>query len=139
MPDHAFWMDRARQRAEEARLAGNAAVGSVIVSADGVLLAEAREAVVESNDPAAHAEIEAIRAACRALGHRNLRGCTLYTNAEPCLLCSHAIRETGIARVVIGEPVAGIGGVTSAFPILTTTAIPDFGTPPQIVWITGPT
>lgn len=138
MADDEQWMRRARQRAREAGRGGNAPVGCVIVSAGGTLVAEAGEAVIARNDPAAHAEIEAIRAACALVGHRDLRGCTLYTNVEPCILCSYAIRDTGIARVVIGEPVEGIGGATSRFPILTTTEIADFGEPPEIVWLPDP-
>ncbi len=60
--------------------------GAVIVK-DGVVIAAAANQVTATNDPTAHAEITAIRAACKALGTFNLEGCELYTSCEPCPMC----------------------------------------------------
>lgn len=98
------------------------------------LIAEAAERVHTDQDVTAHAELLAIRHACQVLGTTNLSGCTLYTNVEPCWMCAFAIRETQISRVVIDKPIEGIGGVTSRYPILTDSEVPDWGTPPTIVW-----
>ena len=64
--------------------------GAVIVK-DGVVIARAANAVVASNDPTAHAEVQAIRAACAALGTFQLDGCDLYASCEPCPMCLGAI------------------------------------------------
>jgi len=131
----ARWMRRCLEVAEEARTGGDAPVGAVIVRNDE-LIAEAFEAVVSRQDGTAHAEMIAIRRACRALGTMDLSGSTLYTNVEPCWMCSFAIRETGIGQVVIGVPVEDIGGVTSRYPILSDSGVADWGPPPKITWQT---
>lgn len=89
-------------------------------------------------DPAGHAEILALQAACRSLGSLDLAGSTLYTNVEPCFMCSHAIRECGIAKVVILQPFEGMGGVTSIHPILTDDRLPYRWPPPRCAWATDP-
>ncbi len=63
--------------------------GAVIVK-DGVVIAAEANKVTASNDPTAHAEITAIRAACQALGSFSLEGCELYTSCEPCPMCMAA-------------------------------------------------
>ena len=126
-------MRRCLQLAEMAGRAGDAPVGAVIVR-DGVILAEAFEQVRSPLDVAGHAEILAIRQACRELGSINLEGCTLCTNVEPCWMCSFAIRETGISRVVIGRPVTDVGGATSRYPLLTDPEIDGWGAPPTVEW-----
>jgi tRNA(Arg) A34 adenosine deaminase TadA len=62
-----------------------------VVAQDGVILGEGFNQVTTTNDPTAHAEIVAIRAACRALGRFDLRGCEIYTSCEPCPMCLGAI------------------------------------------------
>jgi tRNA(adenine34) deaminase len=108
-------------------------VGAVIVR-EGALLAEAWEQVKAGLDVAGHAELIAIRLACQALGTMDLTGCTLYTNLEPCWMCSFAIRETSISQVVIGAPVPDIGGATSPHPILSDVGIHGWRTPPTLFW-----
>jgi tRNA(adenine34) deaminase len=127
------WMRRCEQLAQAAATAGEATVGSVITTRDGVWIADGQENVNATWDVTGHAEVEAIRAACRTLKTRDLSDCILYTTTEPCLLCSYAIRETGIASVVIGEWVEEIGGVTSEYPILVASVNPDWSPPPTIV------
>ena len=62
----------------------------------------------------------------------DLSGCTLYTNVEPCVLCSYAIRKSRIDRVVIGIPAGALGGLSSSYPILRDADISSFGAPPAI-------
>src|ERR1044072_2101015 len=88
---------------------GEEPVGSVLVIG-GEINAEGVEAVKQNQDPTAHAEIEAIRAACAKLNTLDLSGATLYTNVEPCVMCAYAIRQTGIACVVFGARTARAGG-----------------------------
>jgi len=64
--------------------------GAVVVK-DGVVIAQASNAVVANRDPTAHAEVEAIRAACATLGSFQLDGCDLYASCEPCPMCLGAI------------------------------------------------
>jgi guanine deaminase len=72
--------------------------GTVIVQ-DGKIIGEGRNRVVAENDPTWHGEIEAIRAACKAVGSFKLENATLYTSAEPCPMCMAASYWAGIARV----------------------------------------
>lgn len=64
--------------------------GAVVVK-DGVVIAKAGNAVVANNDPTAHAEVQAIRAACAALASFQLDGCDIYASCEPCPMCMGAI------------------------------------------------
>ena len=64
--------------------------GAVVVK-DGVVIATAANAVVANNDPTAHAEVQAIRAACTGLGSFQLDGCDVYASCEPCPMCLGAI------------------------------------------------
>jgi guanine deaminase len=64
--------------------------GAVVVK-DGVVIAQAHNAVIANNDPTAHAEVQAIRAACATLSSFQLDGCDLYASCEPCPMCLGAI------------------------------------------------
>jgi guanine deaminase len=72
--------------------------GSVVVK-DGRIVGEGRNDVLATNDPTAHAEIVAIRAAARRLGTFDLAGCEIYTSCEPCPMCLGAILWARIARL----------------------------------------
>ncbi|MEX3606622.1 MAG: tRNA adenosine(34) deaminase TadA [Burkholderia sp.] len=103
--------------AEEARAAGEAPVGAVIVRGDEVI-ARGFNHPIGGHDPSAHAEIAALRAAAQALGNYRLTGCELYVTLEPCLMCSGAIMYARIARVVYGAPdpkTGTCGSVINAF------------------------
>ena len=79
--------------------------GAVVVK-DGEIIAEGVNAVTSTNDPTAHAEIAAIRAACAELGIFELRGCELYSSCEPCPMCLGAIYWARLARVYFGSTAA---------------------------------
>ena len=128
----AIWMRRASELAERAHAAGNTAVGALIVL-NGQVIAEAEEQTPAGPRPFAHAEllaVEAVFTQFRGL----LRSATLYSTAEPCVLCAFAIREAQIGRVVIGREAGEIGSVRSRFPVLTADWVPRWGAPPEIVW-----
>jgi guanine deaminase len=76
--------------------------GAVIVK-DGAMLAEAANRVTLTNDPTAHAEVLAIREACRKLGFFELKDCELYTSCEPCPMCLGAIYWARLSRVYFGS------------------------------------
>ncbi len=88
-------MRRALDLAAEAAAAGEVPVGAV-VTRQGTIVAEARNAMRGSVDPTAHAEMVAIRAAALALGQPRLDGCILWVTLEPCAMCAAAI---GLARI----------------------------------------
>lgn len=98
----------------EARLAagrGEVPVGAVIVSPEGHVVAVAGNRTRELSDPTAHAEVLAIRAACRALGSERLSGHDLYVTLEPCAMCAAAISFARIRRVYYGAGDPKGGGV----------------------------
>jgi tRNA(adenine34) deaminase len=125
------YMERCIELAQQAREAGETAVGSLLVR-DGQILGEGAESTRANLDPAAHAEIEAIREACRSVGALDLSGCTLYSTVEPCLLCGYAIRVTRIGRVVIGTSAGEVGAVGSAHAFLGDSTFKRWGAPPTI-------
>jgi tRNA(adenine34) deaminase len=83
-------MRRALDLAREAAAAGEVPVGAVVTLGDDII-AETRNAMRGSNDPTAHAEMEAIRAAAASLGASRLDDCTLWVTLEPCAMCAAAI------------------------------------------------
>ena len=75
--------------------------GAVIVK-DGRIIGEGANSVTATNDPTAHAEVNAIRAACNALNVFSLRGCILYTSCEPCPMCLSAAYWARISAIYFG-------------------------------------
>jgi tRNA(Arg) A34 adenosine deaminase TadA len=97
------FMARAIQLAvENVRSAQGGPFGAVIVK-DGNIIAESANQVTLTDDPTAHAEVLAIRGACRKLGRFELKGCELYTSCEPCPMCLGAIYWTRLSRVYFGS------------------------------------
>jgi tRNA(adenine34) deaminase len=111
------WMQRALVLADKAAAAGEVPVGAVLVR-DGAELAVGWNAPVGSNDPTAHAEVMALRAAAAAAGNYRLPGSTLYATMEPCPMCAGAIVQARVARVVYGARDERWGAVESVFEIL---------------------
>jgi tRNA(adenine34) deaminase len=98
----------------QARLAagcGEVPIGAVIVDAGGHVLAAAHNLVETLNDPTAHAEMLAIRAAAQVLGNARLGDCDLYVTLEPCAMCAQAISLARIRRLYFGAYDAKGGGV----------------------------
>ena len=106
--DDERWMRAALALAERAGARGEVPVGAVVVR-DGALLGAGHNRPIGSNDPTAHAEIVALRAAASAVGNYRLPGANLYVTVEPCLMCAGALVHARIARLVFGalEPKAG--------------------------------
>jgi tRNA(adenine34) deaminase len=125
-------MRRCLELGRAALEAGETPVGALVLSGD-VILGEGREETRSLLDPSAHAEVQAIRAACRTLGSADLSGCTLYTTAEPCVLCAYVLRRVGVSRVVYGIPAGQAGGVTSRYAILADSELTGWPAPPEIV------
>ncbi|HQN93366.1 MAG TPA: nucleoside deaminase [Prolixibacteraceae bacterium] len=89
MSENVF-MSRAISLAKKNVLAGGGPFGAIIVK-DGHIIAEGVNQVTLRNDPTAHAEVQAIREACRVLCTFDLSGCEIYTSCEPCPMCFSAI------------------------------------------------
>jgi tRNA(adenine34) deaminase len=113
---------------------GESAVGAVIVK-DGEILGEGTEQSRSRNDVTRHAEVVAILTAIERHGRDGCRGSTLYSNVEPCILCSYAIRHYGISRVVYAKRAGEVGGVHSHYPILKVGDIKRWGEPPEVIEI----
>ena len=111
------WMQRALALADGAAAAGEVPVGAVIVR-DGEEIGAGCNAPIGSNDPTAHAEIVALRAAAGAAANYRLPGSTLYATMEPCPMCAGAIVHARIARVVYAARDPRWGAVESVFEIL---------------------
>jgi tRNA(adenine34) deaminase len=101
-------MRLALEQAREAGRRGNRPVASLIVREDRII-GEGQNTMFTDLDPSAHAEVMAIRHACRRLGTVDLSGATLYTTLEPCPMCFWAMHEANIGRLVLGGRYAGIG------------------------------
>jgi tRNA(Arg) A34 adenosine deaminase TadA len=100
MSDEAF-MGRALHVARNAREAGEPPFGALVVDPGGVIVAEASDEVNSRRDFTRHAEVGAVRRACKAVG-QVLQGYTLYTTVEPCPMCFTAAWLARISRIVFG-------------------------------------
>ena len=104
-------MRMALEQAAIAQAHGEVPVGAVLIRADEVI-ATGANCPIGSNDPTAHAEIEALRAGGKMLGSYRLTDTTLYVTLEPCAMCASAIVHARVRRVVFGawDPRAGAAG-----------------------------
>jgi len=100
------FMARAIQLSFENVRSGHGGPFGAVVVKDGRLIAEGVNRVTATNDPTAHAEIVAIREACRNLGVFQLKGCELYSSCEPCPMCLGAIYWAHFSRIYFGNVAA---------------------------------
>ena len=116
--DHEFYMSQALTLAREAATEGDVPVGCVIVDETGSVIGTGRNRREERADATAHAEVEAIRMACRAVGSWRLHKCRLYVTLEPCPMCAGAIINARIPEVHYGareEKTGACGSVLNLF------------------------
>ena len=112
------YMRAALDLAREAAAAGEVPVGCVVFTRSGEISGRGRNRREENSDATAHAEVEAIRAACAALGAWNLSGCGIAVTLEPCPMCAGAIINSRLSPVIYGakEPNSGsVGSVINLF------------------------
>jgi len=116
MPDtDEHFMHLSIAEAQKAAAIDEVPIGAVIVDAAGEILSAASNRTIIDNDPTAHAEILAIRAAAKKIGNYRLTGSTLYTTIEPCVMCAGALVNARIARLVFGAHDERFGGVETKF------------------------
>ncbi|MCX3061284.1 nucleoside deaminase [Streptomyces beihaiensis] len=101
------WLATAVEEARAGLAEGGIPIGAALYSADGAVLGRGHNRRVQDDDPSAHGETDAFRAAGR---QRSYRGTTMVTTLSPCWYCSGLVRQFGISRVVIGEARTFHGG-----------------------------
>jgi len=109
-----YFMNMAYKEALKAYKKTEVPIGAVIAK-EGIIISKAHNERETKNDATLHAEISAIKKACRKLGSWRLDGCDIYVTLEPCLMCAGAIIQARIRTVFIGalDPKAGaFGSVT---------------------------
>ena len=114
---HEEYMRRAMALAAQAAAEGDVPVGCVIVR-DGQIVGEGRNRREEHGDATAHAELEAIRDACRRLGSWRLHGCTMYVTLEPCPMCAGGMINARLDEVRYGakdDKAGACGSVLNLF------------------------
>lgn len=112
------YMRQALALAEECLATGDVPVGCVVVSPQGAVIGRGRNRREERQLAQAHAEIEAIEEACKALGSWRLTGCQLYVTLEPCPMCAGAILNARVEEVWYGareEKTGCCGSVLNLF------------------------
>lgn len=114
MPTDEEFLREALRLAQEAEAAGEVPIGSVVV-VGGEIIGRGRNSPIERNDPTAHAEMLALREAGQKIGNYRLAGATLYATLEPCVMCSGALVNARVERLVFGARDLRFGGVRSKF------------------------
>ncbi|HEX9760941.1 MAG TPA: tRNA adenosine(34) deaminase TadA [Candidatus Acidoferrales bacterium] len=115
--DDVTYMREALEQAQLAEAAGEVPVGAVLV-AEGRIVARGFNHTIAGNDPTAHAEMVALRAAARELGNYRLTGATLYVTLEPCAMCAGAMVHARVARLVYGCRDPKVGAVDGSLRLL---------------------
>jgi tRNA(adenine34) deaminase len=112
-----LWMEEALRCAQRALEAGEVPVGALVVC-NGNIVGRGWNRNITDSDPAAHAEIIALREAGEALGNHRLGGCELFATIEPCAMCAGAMVHARIKRLVYGSDDPKAGAVHSVMQVL---------------------
>lgn len=113
---HRIWMDDALVEAQAAEAHGDVPVGALVVHRGEVITRAHNERELRQ-DPTAHAEMLALRAAARALGSWRVEDCVLYVTLEPCAMCAGALVLARLPLLVFGAPDPKAGAVGSLMDI----------------------
>jgi len=117
VPDDSRFMQEALAEARQAEAEGEVPVGAVVVR-EGEVIAAAHNRPIGLNDPTAHAEILALRAAATKLGNYRLAGCDLYVTLEPCAMCVGALVHARLQRLVYAAADPKAGAIASCLKLL---------------------
>jgi tRNA(adenine34) deaminase len=112
-----LWMEEALRMAGVAESMGEVPVGAVVVCA-GAMVGRGANRNLADNDPAAHAEIVALRAAGRRVGNHRLPECEMYVTIEPCPMCAGALVHARLKRLVYGADDLKAGAVKSVMQVV---------------------
>jgi tRNA(adenine34) deaminase len=112
------FMEEALKEAELAFEEDEVPVGAVIVSKDGKIIGRGRNQIIKHNDPTAHAEILAIREACKSIGNYRLTGCKMFVTLEPCAMCAYAIVLARLEEVIFSTEDPKTGACGSIYNLL---------------------
>ena len=112
-----FFMQMALEEAQKAGEEGEVPIGAVLVS-EGRILARGHNRSIGLHDPTGHAEILTLRSGAAAAGNYRLLHSTLYVTLEPCVMCSGAVIQARVSRLVYGADDPKSGGVQSLYAIL---------------------
>ncbi len=112
-----IYMEEALKEANKALKIDEVPIGAIIVR-DNVIIGRGHNLKESLNDPTMHAEIIAIKDACKNLGTWRLTDCDMYVTIEPCVMCAGAIYQARIKNLIIGSPDEKAGGVISLYNIL---------------------
>ena len=126
---HRAYMDKCYDLAKQAAAEGESPVGCVIVK-DGKIIGEGYEKSRQLKDVTRHAEVVALLDALKNMA--DLSGATLYSNVEPCILCSYAIRHHRIAQVIFERSAGELGGTNPPINVLTADTR-TWGPPPDVM------
>lgn len=137
-----FFLRKTFELAEQTKQQGLHPFAAIVVNAQGEIVTQAgNNSLPPIGDPTRHAETVAAGQAARLLPLEQLRGCTLYTNAEPCAMCSGAIYWTGIGRVVYGMSEGQLLEITGNHPENPTLSLPCrqvFASGQRAIQVIGP-
>jgi tRNA(adenine34) deaminase len=115
--DDDHWMHLALELAREAEAAGEVPVGALLVEGEKIV-ATARNCMLGTFDPTAHAEIQVLRAAGQVKRNYRLPETTLYVTMEPCPMCAGALVNARVSRLVFGVPDPRVGSAGTVFDIV---------------------
>jgi len=117
LPSDELWMEEALRLAQRALEGGEVPVGAVVVR-DGKVVGRGWNQTITHSDPAAHAEIIALREAGSTIGNYRLTSCELFATIEPCAMCAGALVHARIRRLVYGADDPKAGAVRSVMQVL---------------------
>jgi tRNA(adenine34) deaminase len=113
-----IFMKEALAEAELAFKEEEVPVGAVIVSPEGKIIGKGRNQIIKLDDPTAHAEILAIKEACKNLGNFRLLGCKIYVTLEPCPMCAYALVLARIEEIIFATRDEKTGACGSIYNIV---------------------
>lgn len=122
--DYDEWMSHALDEARASLQHGDVPVGAVVIDSAGTIIGRGRNEREKRNDPTAHAEVLALRAAAEATGNWNLAETTLVVTLEPCAMCAGAILQARVPRVVFGAWDDKAGAAGSVYDLLRDRRLP---------------
>jgi tRNA(adenine34) deaminase len=116
------YMHLAIAQAQSAALRGEVPIGALVVL-DGRIIAAAGNRTISDCDPTAHAEIVALREAARKTGNYRLTGASIYVTVEPCAMCTGALVQARVARLIYGADEPKGGAVRTCMQVLDAPAL----------------